>query len=122
MAWALMRVPIEDADGEYVEAEVARSELTSSIRMIDGVGPDLAKAQFSLASSFDRIMPALSGILMRLRNTTHAPDEIDMSLGLKIGGETGLIFARGTSEATFTVNLRWRKLEDRDNAEAPAVS
>jgi hypothetical protein len=32
-----------------------------------------------------------------------------MQLGLKVGGETGLVFARGSAEATFTVNLSWRK-------------
>jgi hypothetical protein len=69
----------------------------------------VAVAPYSLASSLDRVMPALRTIITRLRTDEHSPDEIGMQLGLKVGGEAGLVFAKGTAEATFTVSLTWHK-------------
>ena len=59
-------------------------------------------------------MPALRTIIIRLRTDEHSPDEIAMNLGLKVGGEAGLVFAKGTAEATFTVSMTWHKLESAE--------
>jgi hypothetical protein len=105
----LLRVPIDQGGDEYIEVEVDARDVGESVRLTSGNRPDAAIAPFSLASSVDRIMPAISAILTRLRCADQAPDEIGMEVGLKIGGETGLILAKGTAEATFTVTLSWRK-------------
>jgi hypothetical protein len=46
---------------------------------------------------------------MRLRSATHSPDEIEIEAGLKVGGETGLVFTKGTAEANFVVRMTWAK-------------
>jgi len=109
VASVLLRVPIGDDPSEFVEIEVDRRDLGNDAVELTSGGPDVAVAAFSLGSSFDRVLPALSTILTKLRSAEHAPDEVQMTLGLKAGGETGLIFAKGSAEATFTVALTWRK-------------
>lgn len=119
MATKLLRVPIDQGSDEYVEVEVDTRDLGESVRLASESRPDAVTAPFSLASSVDRVLPALSAILTRLRHADHAPDEIGMELGLKIGGETGLIFAKGTAESTFTVTLSWHKPSGHIAAPSP---
>jgi hypothetical protein len=105
----LLKVPIGDDPSEFVEIEVDRRDLGETVQLTAGAQTDVAVAPYSLASSFDRVLPALTMILRKLRGAEHAPDEIGMKLGLKVGGEAGLIFAKGTADATFEVSVTWRK-------------
>jgi hypothetical protein len=110
---ALLRVPVGDGSGEFVEIQVTRAELQnvseSGVVLASDDGSRFEAAGFSLASAMDRIMPALRVILGRLRDGVHSPDEITMDLGLQIGGEAGIFFAKGTSEATVAVSMTWRR-------------
>jgi len=108
MARTLLKVPVGDAGDEFIEVEVEKRDLAGvELAADDRDGSE--KAPFTLATSMTRVMPAINAILTRLRSAEHAPDEICMELGLTIGGETGLIFTKGTAEANFTVTVSWRK-------------
>lgn len=111
MARTILRVPLTDTGGadDFIEVEVELRDVGESVRLASADGSAAAAASFSLASSFSRVVPALSSIITDLRTMPHAPDEVAMEVGLTIGGETGLIFTKGSAEATFTVNLTWRK-------------
>jgi hypothetical protein len=104
----LLRVPIGDGEG-FVEVEVDPRDLVGELEMAAGRSQDVTTAPFSLAESMDRVLPALNVMLKKLRTVAHAPDEIGMELGLKVGGETGLVFAKASGEATFTITMTWRK-------------
>lgn len=117
MTTVLLKVPVAEGSDEFVEVEVARRDL-GGIELVaagDGRGPWSA---VTLATSLEKVLPALRTVVGRLRAAAAAPDEISVELGLSVGGETGLIFTKGTTEATFTVNLTWR----RGEPPAPATS
>lgn len=109
MATALMRVPLTEGSDECIEVEIDSRCLGDAVQLATSGDGEVARAPFSLAGSMNNLVPALSTILTSLRRAEHAPDEIGMVLGLRFGGETGLVFARGTAEATFTVTMTWRK-------------
>ncbi|HEY5361238.1 MAG TPA: CU044_2847 family protein [Streptosporangiaceae bacterium] len=109
----LLKVPVGDDSGDFVEVEVARAELSglseSGVVLASDDGSRFEAAGFSLASGMDRVMPALLVILARLRAGVHSPEEITMSLGLQIGGEAGVFFAKGTAAASIAVSMTWRR-------------
>jgi Trypsin-co-occurring domain 1 len=115
MVSALMRMSIGDGPdgvgGDFILAEVDRQDVGGPVQLAadDASGRDVARAPQTLADAFDRLGPALSTMLLKLRSAEHAPDEIQMEFGLKLGGETGLIFAKGTAEANFAVTVMWAK-------------
>jgi hypothetical protein len=110
VATLLLRVPVDQAGTEFVEVEVDRRDVVGPVELVsDQAARDVAVAPYSLASSLDRVMPALTTIVDRFRTARLAPDEIAVNLGLKVGGETGLVFAKGSAEATFTATLTWRR-------------
>jgi hypothetical protein len=123
---ALLRVPVGDGSGEFVEFQVAWTELQSlsesGVVLASDDGSRFEAVAFSLASAMDRVMPALRVILGRLRAGLHSPDEITMELGLQVGGEAGVFFAKGTAEATVAVTMTWRRgpaAEDENKEGSP---
>jgi Trypsin-co-occurring domain 1 len=114
-------VPVGDSSDEFVEVQVARSDLLglaeSGVVLASDDGSRFEAAGFSLASAMDRVMPALRVILGRLREAVHSPDEITMQLGLQVGGEAGVFFAKGSAEATVAVTMTWRAKPAADGKE-----
>lgn len=108
MSRTLIKVPVGDAGDEFIEVEVEKRDL-AGVELAADDRDGAGRAPFTLAGSMMRIMPAINAILTRFRSAEHAPDEICMELGLTVGGETGLIFTKGTAEANFTVTVSWRK-------------
>ncbi|URM88954.1 hypothetical protein LUW75_01755 [Streptomyces sp. MRC013] len=65
------------------------------------------RARVSLQEALDQLGPALAqvfGVLRRL-----GPQEAVVDFGLKVGGEGGIVVAKGTTEVNFAVRLVWRR-------------
>ncbi len=121
MSTVLLKVPVTEGSDEYIEVVVDRSDIAGIELAAAGDGGGQWSAT-TLAASLERALPALRTVIDRLRSAA-TPDEISVELGLAIGGETGLIFTKGTTEATFTVNITWRRSEPpaAANSTAPAA-
>ncbi|MEZ0112356.1 hypothetical protein ABH920_006375 [Catenulispora sp. EB89] len=73
-----------------------------------------AVASQSLERSLDEITPALHTVARRLR--AIAPQEYTVEFGLTLAAEAGLIVAKGSVEAHFTVTLKWKSEEHADRS------
>ena len=102
MRTELVRIELDDEHDDFLVAEISYDEETER---------EVAGGAFAatLSTAFDSIEPALGMIVTRLRGATRAPDQLSVGFGLKFGGETGLIFAKGKTEASLTVTLTWTK-------------
>ncbi|MGI5292853.1 CU044_2847 family protein [Nonomuraea polychroma] len=110
-----VRIPVDSAvDGQphYIEAEI---EPGPGVTLASA--GKLQEAGWSLAEAFDRVGPALEVIVTKLRSQLRAPKEVEIEFGLTLGGELGVIFTKGTAEASFTVTARW---EEDAGGDAPA--
>ncbi|WP_250284757.1 MULTISPECIES: CU044_2847 family protein [unclassified Frankia] len=101
----LMEVPLES--GGMVLVEVDRREVPGELQLAsDDPGTVAARARRALESSLADLAPAVRSIWQGLRDI--APDEFTVEFGVNVGGETGLIIAKGTAEVNFTVSMTWR--------------
>ncbi|MDT9684649.1 CU044_2847 family protein [Streptomyces sp. TRM76323] len=66
-----------------------------------------ARAQMSLQEALDQLGPALARVFDTLRRL--GPEEAAVDFGLKVGGEGGIVVAKGTTEVNFAVRLVWRR-------------
>ncbi|MFF9116631.1 CU044_2847 family protein [Streptomyces massasporeus] len=82
----------------------------------DLAGPDLdlaadggvvGRAETTLREALARVQPALAQVSQTVR--TLQPDETEIQFGLKIGGEGGVIIAKGTTEVNFAVRVVWKR-------------
>ncbi|WP_324788490.1 CU044_2847 family protein [Streptomyces sp. H51] len=93
-----------DGDGTAVfEVEPGSGGSDLELAADDGL---MARAQTSLREALDRVKPALSQVSATVRELS--PDEMEIQFGLKIGGESGVIIARGTTEVNFAVRVVWK--------------
>ncbi|MGB8943775.1 MAG: CU044_2847 family protein [Streptomyces sp.] len=67
----------------------------------------LARTRMSLQEALEQVKPTLAMVAETLREL--GPDEAEVEFGLKMGGETGVIIAKGTAEVNFAVRLTWNR-------------
>lgn len=63
------------------------------------------RARLSLQEALDQLQPTLSSVTRSVRRL--GPRHTEITFGLKMGGETGVIVAKGTAEVNFAVRLVW---------------
>jgi hypothetical protein len=90
----LLVVEVDDADGGLVLASAP------------GPSGGIARAQVTLEDALHKLKPSLQKIAHLLKDLS--PREAEVQFGLKIGGETGVIIAKGTAEVNFIVRMSWR--------------
>jgi hypothetical protein len=101
----LMEVPVE-AGGRLV-VEVTEDDLPGALELAARrPGEIVARAQESLEDVLDSLQPMMKSIRERL--SVIAPDETTVKFGLVLGGETGIIVAKGTAAVHFKVTLSWK--------------
>jgi hypothetical protein len=121
----LVRILFEN--GESVLAEVDTVDVPGDAVVLAAPEPGKAIAQMSqsLENGLRSLRPALTGFVDAFRDS--APDSVNIEFGLKLGGETGVILAKGTAEVNFKVEVTWTKLPNAStdgviaSAEAPHV-
>ena len=106
----LVRVPLET--GQYIVAEVDKLDIPGDDVVLAGAEPGrtLAEVQAKFGASVRTIRPAIIELIAALKDS--GPDSINIVFGIKIGGETGVILAKGTAEVNFTVSMAWNRPAD----------
>jgi hypothetical protein len=102
----LLGAPVSGEGHDVVVFEVDRSEVSEDLVL---ASPDLDKvadrARVTLEEALAGLKPSLQKVARLLKEMS--PNETVLEFGLKIGGETGIIIAKGTAEVNFTVRMTW---------------
>ncbi|HWR48025.1 MAG TPA: CU044_2847 family protein [Pseudonocardiaceae bacterium] len=103
----LLGVPVGAGTGDVVVFEVDRSEVPDDL-VLASVEPGkvAARARRTLEEALAQVKPSLVKVVSVLREMT--PGEMTVEFGLKMGGETGVIIAKGTAEVNFRVTMSWK--------------
>jgi hypothetical protein len=102
----LLQVPVEN--GIVLLVEVEREDIPSDLVLASPrSGGVAAKATRSLGEALEQLGPVLQTIRTRL--LTQAPDQFSVEFGVKLGGETGLVLAKGTAEANLKFTMTWNR-------------
>ncbi|WP_053729745.1 CU044_2847 family protein [Streptomyces sp. WM6378] len=101
----LVRIPLDN--GEFMVAEVDQGDIPEEAVVLASPEPgrSMAQATHTLQASLRSLRPALAGLAQAL--DALAPETVSIEFGVKLGGETGVILAKGTAEVHFTVNAQW---------------
>jgi Trypsin-co-occurring domain 1 len=102
----LLGVPVGDG-ADVVVFEVDRSEVPEDL-VLAAVEPGkvAARARTTLEEALAGLKPSLIKFVEVLREL--APEQTAVEFGLKMGGETGMIIAKGTAEVNFKVTMSWK--------------
>jgi hypothetical protein len=101
----LMSLPVEAGSDEMLVVEVDRSEVSDDLVLASEPGKVVARAQVTLEEALAKLKPSLRKVVDLLKELS--PDQSVVEFGLKLGGETGVIIAKGTAEVNFKVTISW---------------
>ena len=103
----LLGLPVDAASDDVIVFEVDRSEVSDELVLAsDEPGKVADRARVTLDEALAKLKPSLHRMVHLLKEMS--PDEAMVEFGLKIGGETGVIIAKGTAEVNFTVRMSWK--------------
>lgn len=103
----VLGVPLEPGSNDVLLVEVNRREVPSGLVLASPSPGEIAdRAKVSLEEAIAKVKPSLHKIVGMLKDLS--PDETELEFGLKIGGETGIIVAKGTAEVNFTIRVTWK--------------
>jgi hypothetical protein len=99
---------LTDAEGDSVLVfEVDPGQVAEDLILATGELERLTeRARMTLEEALANLKPALRKVVGLFKDL--APDETVIEFGLKVGGETGLIIAKGNAEANFLVRMSWQ--------------
>jgi hypothetical protein len=103
----LLEVPLEDADGAaMVLVEADRADIAGGLTLAaPEPGEAAARATRTLAESLQQLEPVLRTIKDTL--VASAPEHFSVEFGVKLGGQTGIIVAKGTAEVNLKITMTW---------------
>jgi hypothetical protein len=103
----LLGLPVETDSDDVLVFEVDRTEVSGDLVLAStDPGKVADRARTTLEEALTKLKPSLQKIVHLLKEL--APDETEVEFGLKIGGETGMIIAKGTAEVNFAIRMSWK--------------
>jgi Trypsin-co-occurring domain 1 len=101
----LLAVPVDANTDDVVVFEADRHEAEGLVLASTEPGTLASRAGTTLEEALANLRPSLDKVVALLRQMS--PHSTEVEFGLKIGGETGVIIAKGTAEVNFTVRMSW---------------
>ena len=103
----LLEVPVvgDGSDEATLLVEVDRSDIAGLTLAAAEPGKAVAKATESLSQSLERLEPLVRTVKEKL--SAAAPERFEVEFGIKLGGETGIILAKGTAEVNLKITMTW---------------
>jgi hypothetical protein len=104
----LLAVPVEPGSDEVLVVEVDRKDISADelVLAANPVEGAIDKAKVSVEEAVAHLKPTLHKIVGLLKELS--PEETEVVFGLKVGGETGMIVAKGTAEVNFAIRMTWK--------------
>jgi len=95
------------------EADAYRSGVVRA-GLKDKAGETIAQAKASFEEGLEVIRHNARAFIKKVRDLPDPPDEMEVTFGLKATGEVGnFAVAKVGTEASYTVNLTWKREEKK---------
>lgn len=103
----LMWVPLDDAEhAASILVETDSGDIPGGLVLASPEpGKAAATAARSLSASLEELEPVLRTVKEKL--AASAPKHFTVEFGVKLGGETGIILAKGTAQVNFKITMTW---------------
>ncbi len=72
---------------------------------------DVVRVTARVEESLDRIREFGALAMERLSDLPHPPDTLSVQIAVKVSAEAGVVVAKSTAEANFTVTMEWHRPE-----------
>ena len=70
---------------------------------------EIEVASQNFEAALEKVRPAASAVISKLRDMSDSPDEIGMEFGLGLSAKAGAFIASAGTTANFKVTLKWKR-------------
>ncbi|MEO1403965.1 MAG: CU044_2847 family protein [Cyanobacteria bacterium J06635_1] len=108
----LAQFRLDDGTAFLVEVDSPRVTRGGAIQRVAAVdtGEMVLQATQTLEQALDKVKPVASTVISKLKSGLTTPaDEVEVTFGLKLNAEAGVVFSSVGGEVTFEVKLKWAK-------------
>jgi hypothetical protein len=106
----VLAIPLDDSGDAVALFEVDARLVGSDLELAAHDHGAFARARVSLDEALRTVRPAIEKVVHAVRAVS--PDSMEIEFGLKLGGESGVIIAKGTSELNFSIRLSWESRKE----------
>lgn len=120
----LAQFKLDDGTAFLVEVDKPRPTQGGSIQRVASVnaGQMVYQATQTLEQALDSIKPVAATVVSRLQSGLATPaDEVEVTFGLKLSAEAGVVFGSVGGEATFEIKLKWERNDEQASGRADGV-
>ena len=120
----LAQFKLEDGTAFLVEVDRPPPTRDGSIQRVASVntGQMVYQATQTLEQALDSIKPVAATVLSRMQSGLTTPaDEVEVTFGLKLAAEAGVVFGSVGGDVTFEVKLKWEKDKKDSSSSADGV-
>jgi Trypsin-co-occurring domain 1 len=102
-----LKMQLSGDSHDEVVFQVDRREIPDSLVMASADGGRAAdQASVTLEAALTKLKPSLQMVIKILKDLS--PDETSVDFGVSVGGEYGMVIAKGTAEVNFAVHMTWK--------------
>ncbi len=101
-----VEVPLDDGGTETVLVQIVGTD-DSLVRVGRG-DRSVARAKQTFGHMLDTVRPVAENFVGRFKGMADAPDEIALEFGISLSAEADVVIASTTTEANFSVSLKWK--------------
>lgn len=99
-------VTLTDDQGEAIEFLV--DALPRGTRGLEPAGKGDTKIEKSFSTYFDPVRRLADQLADKISEVKTKPDEVEVTIGIKLTTEAGVVFAKAGADAEMTVKLVWK--------------
>jgi hypothetical protein len=99
----LVEFPLEE--GGSIVVQIDEPETGGTVRA--GREGTIEKARETLEQALNKVLPAATSVVEKLRSMASRPDEIEVTFGVNLSTMAGAFIASATAEANFGVTVHW---------------
>ena len=97
-------------DGTTVRVAVPEPLDSSAVEEVSILDETLYKADETIESALSKVTPIASAVMSRLKSGLTTPaDEVEVTFGLDLSVESGVILSTVGGSVNFQVRLKWQK-------------
>jgi hypothetical protein len=122
----LVEFPLEDGGSVLIETDEtlplletqdAERQVTRGLRPLRSAPGEVVTAGHSLEAALGAVRPAVEAVTRLMRQM--APDNWEVTFGIKLSAQTGALIARGGLEGNFQVRMTWQAPEQEKEGVGP---
>jgi hypothetical protein len=103
----IVEYSLADGGSIWVEIETEYDQASDGLLPASDGSNTVRKAEETFGEALSTIREVAAEVIGQVRSLASPPDEVSVQFGVKLTGQTNIIIASGSAEASLILTLKW---------------